>query len=58
MISFYIAEFFVFLFELYLIMSKRNREKRSVPTGTTRGKDLLFVGLLLNRVLVSRNVKR
>jgi len=36
-ITFYIAEFLVFLFEVYLIISKRNREKRSVPMGTARG---------------------
>ncbi|XP_078359295.1 putative ferric-chelate reductase 1 isoform X2 [Oculina patagonica] len=35
-ITFYIAEFLVFVFEVYLILSKRNREKRSVPIGTTR----------------------
>lgn len=36
-ITFYIAEFLVFLFEVYLIMSKRNREKRSVPMGNAIG---------------------
>jgi len=35
-ISFFIAVCFVFLFELYLIMSKQNRKKRPVPVGTTR----------------------
>ncbi|KAJ7379080.1 DOMON domain-containing protein frrs1L [Desmophyllum pertusum] len=30
-ICFYIGEFLVFLFEVYLINSKRNREKRTVP---------------------------
>ena len=49
-ITFYIAEFLVFLFEVYLIISKRNREKRSVPMGTARGKKMLLFGLLLNRV--------
>lgn len=39
-ICFYIGEFFVFVFEVYLILSRRNREKRSVPVGTTRGKNL------------------
>ena len=43
-ISFYIGEFIVFLFEVYLIISKRNREKRAVPV---RGKKLLpFISLL------------
>ena len=32
-ICFYIAEFFIFVFELYLILSKRNREKKSAPIG-------------------------
>ena len=30
-ISFYIGEFLVFMFELYLILSKRSREKKSGP---------------------------
>ena len=49
-ITFYIAEFLVFVFEVYLIMSKRNREKRSVPMGNAIGKKMLLFGLLLNRV--------
>lgn len=49
-ITFYIAEFLVFLFEVYLIMSKRNREKRSVPMGNAIGKKMLLFGLGLNRV--------
>ena len=40
-ICFIIAVFFVFLFELYLITSKQNREKRPVPIGITRGKKFL-----------------
>lgn len=36
-VTFYIAEFLVFLFEVYLIMSKRKREKRSAPIGTVSG---------------------
>lgn len=28
-IAFYVGEFCVFLFELYLILSKRNKEKRT-----------------------------
>jgi len=36
-VTFYIAEFLVFVFEMYLIMSKRKREKRSVPIGTVSG---------------------
>ena len=49
-ITFYIAEFLVFLFEVYLIMSKRNREKRAVPVGNAIGKKMLLFGLLLSRV--------
>lgn len=33
-ITFYIGEFLVFVFELYLILSKRNKEKRSVSMAT------------------------
>ncbi|CAH3043692.1 unnamed protein product [Porites lobata] len=35
-IAFYIGEFLIFLFELYLILSKRNKEKNSVSMGNTR----------------------
>ncbi|KAM7444870.1 DOMON domain-containing protein frrs1L [Porites harrisoni] len=35
-ISFYIGEFLIFMFELYLILSKRNKEKNSVSMGNTR----------------------
>lgn len=38
MITFYIGEFLIFMFELYLILSKRNKEKNSVSMGNTRGK--------------------
>ena len=37
-IAFYIGEFLIFVFELYLILSKRNKEKNSVSMGNTRGK--------------------
>ena len=51
LICFIIAVFFVFLFELYLITSKQNREKRLVPIGITRGKKLLHSdGLFFNMV--------
>ena len=36
-IAFYIGEFLVFVFEFYLILSKRNKEKRTI----TGGKDLI-----------------
>ena len=36
-IAFYIGEFLVFVFEFYLILSKRNKEKRTM----TGGKDLI-----------------
>ena len=38
-IAFYIGEFCVFLFELYLILSKRNKEKRTsqVNNGNRHG---------------------
>ena len=49
-ICFIIAVCFVFLFELYLIMSKQNRETRAVPVGVTRGRKLHFVGLVFNVV--------
>ena len=38
-ICFFIAVCFVFLFELYLIMSKQNRKKRPVPVGITKGRN-------------------
>jgi len=34
-VTFYIGEFLIFLFELYLILSKRNKEKRSVSVTST-----------------------
>lgn len=51
-ISFFIAVCVVFLFELYLIMSKQNRKKRPVPVGTTRGRKVLFGSLFFNRVSI------
>ena len=42
-IAFYIGEFLIFLFELYLILSKRNKEKNSVSMGNTGGKRSNFL---------------
>ena len=38
-ICFFIAVFLVFLFELYLIMSKQNRKKKPVPVGILKGRN-------------------
>lgn len=38
-ICFFIAVFLVFLFELYLIMSKQNRKKKPVPVGISKGRN-------------------
>ena len=40
-ITFYIGEFLIFVFEVYLILSKRNKEKNSVSMRNTRGKKKL-----------------
>ena len=42
-IAFYIGEFLIFMFELYLILSKRNKENNSVSIGNTRGKRSNFL---------------
>ena len=42
MIAFYIGEVLIFMFELYLILSKRSKEKNSVSMGNTAGKSNSF----------------
>lgn len=52
MITFYIGEFLIFVFEVYLILSKRNKEKNSVSMGNTRGKKNV---VLLRFLAISNN---
>ena len=42
-ITFYIGEFLIFVFEAYLILSKRNKEKNSVSMGNTRGRKIALL---------------
>lgn len=51
-ITFYIGEFLIFVFEVYLILSKRNKEKNSVSMGNTRGKKNV---VLLRFLAISNN---
>lgn len=51
-ITFYIGEFLIFVFEVYLILSKRNKENNSVSMGNTRGKKNV---VLLRFLAISNN---
>ena len=51
-ITFYIGEFLIFVFEVYLIRSKRNKEKNSVSMRNTRGKKMHFSYDFLLLVLI------
>ena len=53
-ITFYIGEFLIFVFEVYLILSKRNKEKNSVSMRNTRGKKK--TSLLLRFLAISINI--
>lgn len=46
-ITFYIGEFLIFVFEAYLILSKRNKEKNSVSMGNTRGTKIALLSRFL-----------
>ena len=59
MICFYIGVFVVVVFEVYLILSKRSREKKAAPINN-RGKNLLYTILYseLNRAPTAQEVKK